>query len=193
VKIRPYWKSDFDYIKEWDDNDKTHAKWCANLLQYPLIFHEFQKYIDDEEKKWNQCAFTVTRENGIPMGFFCLGFKFERRSLSNIESMSAEDALEVKADKGCNYDNNSGFLKFVILDNKERGKGFGKEMLHKIIEYSFASANLSSVRLVVFDNNRSAIKTYIDAGFYETEHIPDAFHYKDELWGRCFMNITRNK
>jgi len=166
VKIRPYWKSDFDYIKEWDDNDKTHAKWCANLLQYPLIFHEFQKYIDDEEKKWNQCAFTVTRENGIPMGFFCLGF---------------------------NYDDNSGFLKFVILDNKERGKGFGKEMLHKIIEYSFASANLSSVRLVVFDNNRSAIKTYIDAGFYETEHIPDAFHYKDELWGRCFMNITRNK
>ena len=30
-------------------------------------------------------------------------WKFERRSLSNIESMSAEDALEVKADKGCNY------------------------------------------------------------------------------------------
>jgi len=28
--------------------------------------------------------------------------EFERRSLSNIESMSAEDALEVKADKGWN-------------------------------------------------------------------------------------------
>ena len=31
--------------------------------------------------------------------------KFERSSLSNIELMSAEDALEVKADKGYKYEN----------------------------------------------------------------------------------------
>ena len=34
-------------------------------------------------------------------------WKFERRALSNIELMSAEDALEVKADKGCKYENYS--------------------------------------------------------------------------------------
>ena len=61
------------------------------------------------------CAKTVYEKKIIPeIEVFDIGMiynvestraevKFERRSLSNIELMSAEDALEVKADKGCKY------------------------------------------------------------------------------------------
>ena len=28
--------SDFEIIKNWIDDERTHAMWCANLFEYPL-------------------------------------------------------------------------------------------------------------------------------------------------------------
>jgi RimJ/RimL family protein N-acetyltransferase len=165
MKIRPYSTSDFSYIKEWNNNEKVHALWCANLLPYPLSFEDLHNTLKEEEKKWNQYAFTVIKEDGTPIGFFCLGL---------------------------NYKDNSGFLKFVILDNNERGKGFGTEMINKIMEYSFIVANLGSIKLVVFDNNIPAIKGYKKAGFVESTYHPNSFQFGNELWGRYFMNLNKS-
>ena len=83
--------------------------------------------------------------------------------------------------------NNSGFLKFVVLDSDLRGKGLGTQMVALILKYAFDITSVSVVRLNVFDVNISARKCYSNAGFIEEIMVKDAFAYENEQWGRCHM------
>ena len=66
-----------------------------------------------------------------------------------------------------NTSDNIGFLKFVIVDKTKRGKGYGKKML-----------NLAK-------------QCYEKVGFVERKIDKDVFAYKDELWSRCNMIISK--
>lgn len=46
---------------------------------------------------------------------------------------------------------------FVIVDDKLRGKGFGKEMLQLAIKYAFELLKVERITLGVFANNQNAL------------------------------------
>ena len=73
-----------------------------------------------------------------------------------------------------NTTDNIGFLKFVIVDKTKRGKGYGK-----------------AVQLNVFNENTLAKQCYEKVGFVERKIDKDVFSYKDELWSRCNMIISK--
>ncbi len=42
MKIRPFiLNRDFDKIKNWIPDERTHAMWCANRLEHPLNKENF--------------------------------------------------------------------------------------------------------------------------------------------------------
>ena len=86
-----------------------------------------------------------------------------------------------------NEQEKSGFLKFIIVNNKLRGQGYGAEMLRQFLRIAYDNTDVSSVKLSVFDVNADARKCYEKAGFIVVENMPDAFSYRDEMWGRCIM------
>ena len=47
------------------------------------------------------------------------------------------------------------------------------------------------MQLNVFPENPGAKKCYEKVGFRERALIENAFRFKDELWGRCNMVITK--
>lgn len=81
---------------------------------------------------------------------------------------------------GINPDTDSGFLGFVIIDGKERGKGCGEQMLRLAVRYAFEIAGLHSVALNVFDCNRAAEGLYRKLGFREAERTPECFAFQEE-------------
>lgn len=158
MQIRPYNEQlDFMYIKKWISDERTHALWCANLIPFPLSADSLHQYLIEHE---NDRGYVFVDKEDRPAGFFIYVINEEEKS---------------------------GFLKFIMVDNRLRGQGYGTEMLKKFLQFTYGNMDVSSVKLSVFDVNAGAQKCYEKAGFTMIENTPDAFSYRDEMWRRCIM------
>ena len=167
-------QTDFTYIAKWIRDERSHALWCANLLSYPLTKDGLRNYLIEQnvrlyieashemlqdEMKYD-AAYVYTDEHDRPLGFFVYTVNEQERA---------------------------GFLRFIMVDDTLRGKGYGTDMLRELQRFAYEKTGVSSVRLIVFDVNTAARKCYEKAGFTVMENMPDAFPYRDEMWGRCMM------
>ncbi|MDO4299700.1 MAG: GNAT family protein [Lachnospiraceae bacterium] len=167
MKLRPYrQETDFKFIKEWISDERTHALWCANLIPYPLTSEHMEAILRKDEMEYGGHPFTAADDNDRPVGFFTLSV---------------------------NQNEQDAFLKFVIIDQSLRGKGYGTKMLKLILDYAFQNVDVTSVRLNVFDVNTAARKCYSKAGFTEQRLQPDTFRFQEELWGRCSMTAQKTE
>lgn len=162
MRLRPYQKRDAAVISGWSTDERTHALWCANLVPFPMTAEDFHIYARKAEEEYGNNSFTALKDDGTPVGYFRLGI---------------------------NPDTDSGFLGFVIIDGKERGKGCGEQMLRLAVRYAFEIAGLHSVVLNVFDCNRPAEGLYRKVGFREAERTPECFAFQEEKWGRIRMEL----
>ncbi len=165
MRIRPYIEcKDYDEIKNWISDERMHAMWCANLIQYPIAKENFDKIMREAAERFGDSPYVATTEDGMLIGFFCYS---------------------------ANLETNEGMFKFVMINPAYRGKGFGKNMLQLAIKYAFEITNVDAVHLNVFPENVQAKKCYEAVGFTERKTDKDAFTYKNESWGRCNMIIKR--
>lgn len=166
MRLRPYIAlKDYHTIAQWIDDDRVHALWCANLIPYPITRESLNKLLERNAIEWTDSAYVATEDNGKPIGFFCYSV---------------------------NVDDNTGFLKFVIVDKEKRGTGCGQRMLHLALRYAFHITGVSIVQLNVFAENTAAIHCYEKVGFHQTMNAENVFPYKNELWSRCHMVIESN-
>ena len=159
MRLRPFnLEKDFDAIKDWIKDERTHAFWCANHTNYPLEKEDFSLLLREIAEMFGDAPFVATTDEGEVVGFFCYGL---------------------------NYETNEGMIKFVMVDGSKRGQGLGKEMLKLAVKYAFEITKAGAVQLNVFPENERAKKCYEGIGFVERNLTPGAFKYKDEAWGRC--------
>ena len=165
MRIRPYIEDkDFEYLVKWIDDEKIHALWCANLMSYPITKENLHSFLEKNAMEWTDSAYVATEDNGKVTGFFCYSV---------------------------NVDDNSGFLKLIVVDREKRGAGYGKKMLQLALKYAFEITGVESVRINVFDRNAAAKHCYEKIGFVEESISKDIFPYKDETWSRCHMIIKK--
>lgn len=161
MKLREYLPSkDFDNIKSWIDDERTHAMWCAGRFEYPLEKENFEAVLEDMHSKWGDTSFIASLDDGNNVGFFCYSLNDETKE---------------------------GMLKFIVVNSLLRGKGVAKEMLELASQYAFEETGAKALHLNVFSENIRAKKCYQKAGFTERSVTENAFSYKDESWGRCNM------
>ena len=162
-------QTDFIHIVHWISDERTHALWCANLLSYPLSEEGLHKYLAEQilsnEKEYD-AAYVYVNEDDIPVGFF-------------IFSVNEQDK--------------SGFVRFIMVDNTSRGKGYGTKMLKELQRFAYDKTGVTSIRLNVFDVNTAARKCYEKAGFHVISDTLEAFPYRDETWGRYMMEHVNYK
>lgn len=165
MRIRPYIENrDYKYIEKWAGDEKIHALWCANLIPYPITKEALHAFLEKTGIEWTDSAYVATETNGEIIGFFCYSI---------------------------NVDDNSGFLKFVIVDHNLRGKGYGEQMLKLALKYAFEITGVKLVRLNVFDQNVRAKHCYEKVGFIEESITKSVFRYKNESWNTCHLIITK--
>lgn len=165
MRLRPFnLERDFDAIKNWITDERTHAFWCAGHTNFPLEKEDFATLLKEIAEMFGDAPFVATNDAGEVEGFFCYGL---------------------------NYETNEGMLKFVMVDGSKRGQGLGKEMIKLAVKYAFEITKAGAVQLNVFPENPMAKKCYESIGFVERNLTPAAFKYKDEAWGRCNMVIKK--
>jgi len=80
-------------------------------------------------------------------------------------------------------------LGFIIVDNKIRGKGYGKALINLAIKYAREELNASEINLGVFKNNESAYRCYSSVGFKETGIEKGAYDFNGESWDCIEMKL----
>lgn len=164
MRIRPYIESkDYEYLEKWINSERVHALWCANLIPYPLTKESLHDFLEKSALEWTDSAYVATEDNGKVSGFFCYSI---------------------------NVHDNTGFLKFVVVDSQKRGTYCAKEMLCLALQYAFRITKVDLVQLNVFDENIAAKCCYEKIGFVVDSISENVFSYKDESWSRCHMVIT---
>ena len=163
-ELPSYLNKDFDVISQWIKDERSHALWCANLIPYPLEKKGYDDLLQQVEERFGDSPFVATTDEGKVVGFFCFSV---------------------------NLSTNEGMLKFVVIDNTIRNMGYGSEMLKLAVRYAFEIAKADAVQLNVFPENERAKKCYLKVGFKERALTENAFRFKDELWERCNMVITK--
>lgn len=157
---------DFESIKGWIPDERSHAMWCANRFQYPLDKDNFISVLSEMSQRTGDEPFVAVMDDDRTVGFLCYSL---------------------------NRDIGEGKLKFVIVDPECQGKGIAQEMLHLIISYAFEDVETKRVSLNVFAQNPRAKKSYEKAGFTERKsNNSSGFVYKEEFWDRCSMAIERS-
>ena len=165
MRLRPFLPDDIDSIKDWITDERSHAMWCANLIKYPLERENFFSVMKEIGTRFGDAPFLATDDDGKPVGFFCYSL---------------------------NLETNEGMLKFVMVNPKMRGQGYGRQMLKLVLDYAFSITKAGAVQLNVFPENIGAKKCYEHAGFIERSTTLGAFAYKDEAWGRCNMVFSNS-
>lgn len=106
-----------------------------------------------------------------------------------VESLKAFTAMEESEIAGFftlrNPNENQKELRlgFVIINPDKRGKGYGKQMLKKALEYAFEIYGALKVSLGVFENNQSAYFCYKSVGFKDIIlEKPETYYVLNEEW-----------
>lgn len=163
MRLRQYNPTDFSYISQWVDSPRVHALWCANVIPYPVTAENFHALLAENAARFQDSVFIATEDTGEPIGFFSYSV---------------------------NCPENSGFLKYVILDARHRGKGYGSRMLKLALTYAFQLTAVEYVQINVFDVNLAARSCYARLGFTERHTTPDALAFEGEAWDRLNLVIS---
>ena len=161
MKLRPYIpEKDFDMIKNWITDPRTHALWCGNRFEYPLTGENFNETLRGFSIGRGDAPFVAVGDDGAAIGFFSYSLQPET---------------------------NEGLLAFVAIDPARRGQGLGKAMLRLALDYAFGISKADAVHLRVFGVNTQAVKCYESVGFTLEKADPNAFAYENESWERRSM------
>lgn len=162
IILRKYIPRDADYIVKWIKDERSFHYWCAD--RYP----NFPIFADDMNCYYNKFGdnmhiFTALDAFDNVIGHFT--FRYPNES----------DKTVIR-------------LGFVIIDDKLRGKGIGKQMVSCAVDYAFNNLKANELTLGVFENNLNAFNCYKSCGFIETGLI-EQYNCSGETWNCIEMHI----
>lgn len=167
LRLRPYRDCDAEVITKWLKSEYSFRQWCADRYKnYPITAEDMNDYYKDTESNGYFMAMTAFDESGA-VGYLTMRF--------------TDTAMKVVR------------FGFVIVDDMQRGKGYGKEMLNLAIEYAFCILKADKITLGVFENNKNAYYCYKAAGFsvIQLEHT-EHYQVMNEDWKCIEMELHKD-
>ena len=166
LRLRPYKKCDAKRIVSWIKDEISFRKWCADRYnKYPINENDINSYYSTMEDLDTFFPMTAFDETGI-VGHLIMRFIDENKKILRFG--------------------------FIIVDDKKRGQGYGKEMLQLSIKYAFEILKIQKITLGVFDNNKSAYYCYKAVGFQDVKlEDNEYYHILNEDWKCLELEIRK--
>lgn len=139
IKLRALEPSDIDFLESTENDESL---WQLSNTIVPFSRYQLEQYIltasmDIYESK--QLRLVISDYSNQPIGFIDL-FEFDPV-------------------------NNRAGIGIVILEANKRGKGFGKEALELLIQYSFSVLNLHQLYCQISESNNHSLNLFESLGF----------------------------
>lgn len=156
-------------------------------------------FLDDVEQyaRWIN-DLEVTRYLG--QAAKCFSLESERKALESLASEGHNYAVVLKdGDRlignasimNINHINQCAEIGLFIGDAKDRGKGYGQEIVKLLVDYGFRYLNLKNIMLKVFSSNTAAINTYKKCGFREFGRRTGCCFVENAWHDEIYMEILR--
>lgn len=164
MNFREYKEDDAKQILSWIKDEREFRLWSADRYNtYPILPSDMNDNYIQCKKTSNFYPFTL-EDNGKIIGHIIL-----RNPKENKETVR---------------------LGFIIVDNKIRGKGYGKELIKEAIKYAKEKLKAKEINLGVFTNNESAYKCYKSVGFNVVSIEKNMYEFYNEKWDCAEMSLN---
>lgn len=172
IRLRPYKKCDAQEIVNWLCDEKTFLLWGGERFgKFPIktdiINKKYFENNGDCIEADNFFPVTAFDDNGI-VGHFIMRYT--------------------------GGDNKTLRFGWVVVNDRRRGSGIGKQMLMLGLKYAFEIYNADRVTIGVFENNLPAYRCYLSCGFHKNENADE---YCEEILGERIkvieLEITLNE
>lgn len=161
LRLRQYKPCDAEAIASWIGDEMAMYRWSADRYDsFPITADAInEKYLDhngDCLEPDNFYPMTAVDEDGA-VGHLILRYTDREKRIIRVG--------------------------FVIVDDKKRGKGYGREMLVLALRYAFEIMKAHKVTLGVFENNLPAYRCYKRVGFKEVPEADEEYYeIQGEKW-----------
>ena len=91
------------------------------------------------------------------------------------------------------YCNRTAELGLIIAEPDARGKGYGTETTHLVVDYAFTALGLHNVMLTVFEYNLAGIRVYTKSGFKEYGRRRESVFMGGKLWDMILMDCLSSE
>jgi|SRR4051812_35671921 len=135
VELQQFNKTDFSRLISWIDSEEMLMQFAGGIFKFPLTQEQLADYLQDEKR----IAFKVVTVD-------------KDEVIGHAEVLKMDD-MSVK------------ICRVLIGDLSLRGKGYGQELMKKLVTFATKKLNATSIELNVYDWNVSAIKCYEKVGF----------------------------
>ena len=153
LELKKYQKSDAPFLLSWLQNERIFRYWCTDT--YPS-FPPTAEEIDAFYTSWGEDIRVFTAMDGEePIGHITM--------------------------RRLNKTTTEGRLGFILVDEKKRGKGYGKEMLSLAIRYAFEELNADAITIGVFEENVAAKALYEKLGFIPMGEVRYYHFFGEEM------------
>ena len=164
--LRPYKACDAETVVSWVGDECAFRKWCADRYEsYPITAEDMNRHYDAQRDSDSFFEFTAFDDSGI-VGHLTMRYTDDNKKVLR--------------------------LGFVIVDDKKRGCGYGREMLELAAKLGFEIMRAQKLTLGVFENNESAYRCYKAAGFRDvTSDEPEYYEIGGERWKCLELELAR--
>lgn len=157
MELRDYIETDAYEIIKWINDERDLRLWSADRYKNYPVLAED---INDNYNSNNLLAKTLVDNNKI-IGHLILRTPFSDKYIVRFG--------------------------FIIVNPALRGKGYGKVLLDKAIDFAKNELHAKEINLGVFDVNKSAYFCYKSVGFLEKEFKENSFCYNGDYWNLIEM------
>lgn len=161
IRLEAFTIHDFDRLISWIKDEETLIQFGGALFTFPLTIEQLTRYVTDEKRHIYK---VVNPARNITLG--------------HAEIYFSEDGIP----KLC---------RILIGEESLRGKGFGKQIIHKLLKISFNNNETKTVELNVFDWNIVAIKCYEKCGFVLNKNVRRMIQVNNKTWASVNMRIDK--
>ena len=137
LRLRPFKPADGAYLVKWFDNEEMFTKWSAGQFSYPLTRQQVDDYCRKWEEDSNGWPMAVTDETGRVVGHLLM--------------------------RNMDYQENSLFFGFIVVDPSIRGKGYGKALFKRLAQIA-KEREYGRIEWWCLDWNKPSIDFYKSMG-----------------------------
>jgi len=167
IKLHPFDESDYNQLIAEIPDARSLLQWAGPKYTYPLDAAQLSAILENtsREKPSFQVFKAIRSDTSETIGHI---------QLMNID-----------------FDAASCVLGRVLIFQKYRGHGYGKAMVHAVIQVAFDNLHLAEIILKVYDFNTSAIALYRSIGFMELRIHKGAQQFQNESWNAIEMKLKK--
>ncbi|WP_207753614.1 GNAT family N-acetyltransferase [Clostridium paridis] len=172
MKLELMNKEDFCKIVEWNKDKSADflLQWAGPSYIYPITIAQIEDHYFNEVQKEhsNTFIYKIIGDEDVVIGTVELREKDKVNKIGRV-------------------------CRFLIGEEKARGKGFGAKVLNEVLRIGFEEIGYEKITLGVFDFNIGAIKCYEKVGLKKGKLVENSRKASNGYWNSYDMGITKKE